>query len=372
MPGAGNTPPGESPGKPKILFGTSGEERATASTPPAERQPRVLFPAGAAEEPQAAPAPDKGGEPQPAVLFGSPQPPTPKGTGPKVLAGGTIRQRIPCTAGDLQRLDASATPAIIKEALRIIQRTNLDDAYFDDALRFGAELQAEHGAITEEELALARDESVQQGQTTLTRMIQLCEDLDPQRLFMRQASIGEAFKTLLDPPRPPWEVFEEKYPRLLSLARDLRAVEPQLLALSQRLRALEHRYVTLIEGTAGYVLAANFIARYVREQTRADGRQAHYTSQADALESRAASLLVTRTTVEIGRITNQSLRGSVQALLDAGRGMLEEDLPAFHTAYTAALAASTRSDAATPDASWLKSVHEVHERVTRRLKGRPP
>lgn len=368
MPGAEDTPPGKAPGGPKVLFGATETPRGHTGPSPAEGTPRVLFPADTAPVSQA--APDAGARRSPGVMFGSPQPPSPKGERPKVIADGVIRRRIACSAADLQPLDPAATPAVVKQALRFVAAINLDDAHYDDVLRFGAELQAEHGAIAEQELAFANAAALHQGQATLAQMIQRLGILDPETIFAsRRSRFGAALRVLLEPARPPREVFAATYPELLSLAQGLRALEPPLVELLDGLRGLERRYAALVDGIAGRVLAANFVARFVRENPVADGRQGHYLSQADALETRATSLLATRATVELGRLTNETLRGNAQTLIEAGRGMLEEDLPAFHTVYTAALLAAARPPAGDPESGWLLPVRDVHARIMRKLKG---
>lgn len=364
MPRAEDVPPGELPTMAKILFGADEERQWAAPSPPKERTSRVLFPAGTAQQPPA--APDAGAARVPGVLFGSPQPPTLKGEGPKVIASGAIRRRIPCSAADLQRLDPTATAAVVGRALRIVEGMNLDDAHFEDVLRFGSDFQAEHGAIAERALALANDPALQQGQEALVSMVRLFGLLDPERVFASgRPGLADTLKGLLEPPRPPRELFAATYPELLALAQRLQGLEPQLVALLGGLRDLARRYSTVASGIVSYVLAARFIVHFVREYLVTDGRQEHYRSQVEALETRTTSLLTTRATVEVGCLTNDVLCGNVQTLIDAGRGMLEEDLPAFHTAYTAALTATV----ATADASWLQPARDVHARVIQRLKG---
>lgn len=378
MPGGEKTPPGRLPGQPKILFKDEGaaEGQRTKPTPspaplpasPPREPARLRFPSGAAATPAAPQTPAR--RSAPAVPFGAPKPQPPKDQRPKVIGAGTLRRRIPCSIADLQGLDAAVAPAIARQALYLIERTNLDDEHFDDVLRFGAELQAEHGAVAEAELTLANDAFFQQGQTALARMIQLFGDLDPQRVFAeRQPALIDKLKSMIDPPRPPNDIFGERYPSLLSLAQELKTLEPQLLRHAQRVTALGARYRALTERIASHVLAATFLVRYLRDHPVTDGRQAHYATQADVLETRATSLLATRATIEMGSLNNQVLQESAQILIAAGRGMLEEDLPAFHTAYTAALTAAAQSRTAVTSTTSFQSVRDVHARVMRKMQG---
>lgn len=303
----------------------------------------------------------------PKVLFGSPTPPTPKGNAVKVLFGGEIRRRIPCTVAELQKLDASATKAFLDRALRIVEGVNLDDRHFDDVVRYGADLQAEHGALMESELALAQDEALVSGQTLSARALALFEKLDPDTVFaIKGKSFIEAIQSLAVPARSAERVFGEQYPKLLSLVEELKKQEPRLIEAANKLAALSPRYTSLIERIAGYVLAARFIAGYVRTKEWNEGERAHYASQADALETRAASLLATQVTLEAGRLTHEMLQAGAQSLVDAGRGLSEENLPAYQTAFAAAIA-KARQGPVSRDASWLKPLRDIHARILKKL-----
>ena len=131
--------------------------RGKADGPPdiASARPRVLFEENAAS-PVAAPPVRAGG---PAVLFGVPRAPAPKSDRPRVLASGEIRSRIPCDATALREIDATVPASVLTHALRVVEGINVDDHYFDDVVRFGAGLQAEHGRLAERELAVAGSEN---------------------------------------------------------------------------------------------------------------------------------------------------------------------------------------------------------------------
>lgn len=303
----------------------------------------------------------------PKVLFGSPTLPKPKGSDVKVLFGGEIRRRIPCTVAELQKLDASATKASLDRALRIVEGVNLDDRQFDDVVRYGADLQAEHGALMESELALAQDEALVSGQTLSAKALALFEELDPDTVFAVKGNrFLEAIKSLAVPARSAEKVFGEQYPKILSLVEELKKQEPRLIEAANKLAALSPRYTSLIERIAGYMLAARFIAGYVRAKEWNEGERAHYASQADALETRVASLLATQVTLEAGRLTHEMLQAGAQSLVDAGRALSEENLPAYQTAYAAALA-KARQGAMSRDTSWLEPLRDIHARILRKL-----
>lgn len=366
MPDADRASSGGTHGQPKILFKGQQPREGTATPPPARSAARVLFPGDAAGRRVAEPSPERPSGP--AVPFGAPRPPPPKDQPPKVIAGGVVRRRVPCTDEELRRIDATATPAVISEAQHLIAIINLDDLYFDDALRFGADLQVEHAAIAEAELVLANAEPFRQGQSTLARVLQLLGMLDPQRLFVaRQSGVVDKFKALLGPARPPGEVFAEEYPCLVALAQELRTLEPQLVELARQARELGARYGVLQDRIASHLLAASFLVRYIRDYPDHGENAAHYGSQADVLETRLASLLATRTTVELGRLNNEVLQQNVETLIAAGRGMLEEDLPAFFTSYTAAL--NTASQPGADVSRNEQAARDVHARLMRKVQG---
>ena len=362
MPGEADPPPGTSVRPPaRVTGGEDGSQRAAAADAGDARAPRVLFPAGATPPSvTTARAAGSGGK-SPTVVFGAPAPRPPKNVGPRVLVGGTIRQRIPCETDDLLRVDAAASPAVVADALRIVRGVNLDDAFFDDVMRFGADLQAEHARMTDAALRLASDPALRQGQGVLAELVDLFALLDPARVFPRgRQSFATALSTFLDPPRRPEAQFDVVYPQILDRAQELAALDSRLRVLAQEFDTLDRRHAELSERVAAYVLAAEFLIRYVRALPAGDDRVvAHYRSQIDALESRVLSLLATRTTAETGRLTNRALQQNVQTLRDAGSGMVTEDLPAFQTAYTAALGAAVAP----------QTVHEVHARLMRHLTG---
>lgn len=304
------------------------------------------------------------------VLFGSPAPPTPKGAGPRILFDGEVRRRIACTVEELRKLDASASKTSLDHALSIVAGVNLDDRYFDDVVRFGAGLQAEHGALMESELALAQDKALVAGQTVGANMLALFEELNPDTVFaVKGKGFIEVVKSIAVSARSAEEIFAEKYPNILLLVQELKKLEPELARATDGLAALSPRYATLIERIAGYVLAANFIVGHVRGKEWNEADRVHYASQADALETRAASLLATRVTLEAGRITHEMLQASAQALVNSGRGLLEENLPAYQTAFAMAIT-KARLEPGSHDAGWLRALREIHARILKKLKPR--
>ena len=86
-------------------------------------------------------------------------------------------------------------------------------------------------------------------------------------------------------------------------------------------------------------------------------RQAHFAAQAEAIETRIASLLATKATVEVGRRTLEAVARNIDALAWSGEGLLREELPAWHTAYSAALLAARSSKGGTQAVSSLRDIH---------------
>lgn len=325
--------------------------------------PKVLFKEGAkpslaepsvAEPSLAAPAKPPAG---PAVLFGMSRPPTARGTGPRVLASGEVRQRIACTQASLQEIDAAAPPPVVSQALRIVEGTNLDDHHFDDVVRFGAALQSEHGRLAEQELALVENETLAQAKRLGAELLQHLADLDPETVFTMRGGVLKAIKALATG-RDPGEVFTRLYPRVQILAKELDALAPDITAIAERLRSFGARYGSLERNLAAHVLAGRFLVRHVGTLQLPDReRQAHFASQAEAIETRIASLMATKATVEVGLRTLQAIAGNIDALAWCGEGLLREDLPAWHTAYSAALLAARSSKGGMQAVSSLRDIH---------------
>jgi hypothetical protein len=301
----------------------------------------------------------------PSVLFGSPRPPTAKGDTPRVLAAGEVRQRIPCTETQLLELEPAAPASVLSQAIRIVDGTNLDDHHFDDVIRFGAPLQAEHGRLAEEELALVDNEALAKGKRLGAELLQHLADLDPEDVFALRSGVRQAIRVLATGGRDPGELFSRLYPRIRALAKELDSLAPDIAAVVERLRGIGARYVTLDRNLAAHVLAGRYLVRHVGTRQFPDReRQAHFASQADAIETRVASLMATQATAQVGRRTLEVVARNVDALAGFGEGLLREELPAWHTAYSAALMAA-RSSNGGPET--VSSLRDIHARILARL-----
>lgn len=322
--------------------------------------PKVLFGDQGEEQPRSPASP-----PVPVTLFGTPKAMLPKSTAPKVIVGGVPRERIQCSTDELSALDPKASARVLANALRLINTLNLDDAHFDDVVRFGAELQTEHGAITEAELAIANHPSIQQAQTAFADVLAIFESLDPDVLFAdRTPSLIETLGQWIAPKPPAAMIFRENYVRLLKRIGELKTHGLVLANAADSLGALKPRYAALADRLAAATLAANFIVGRLRESLAEGPLQAHYSAQIDSLELRCASLLSTCTTLEMGRLTHDVLRRNLSALANASNSVLEENLPAFNTAYTAALTSRQ------PSGNALTSVRGIYKKLFTLLKER--
>lgn len=326
--------------RPRVIFGRGGTDRPA----PASREPRPSNPFGAADT---APA---------------------RREGPRVVAGGQVRRRVPCTAVDLMLLDAGAFETVVEAGARIVEGINLDDG--GGALRrFGAGLQDRHAALAEEALAASDDGASDSVRDCLARTIAHLRALDPDILFgPRDGGFLDALRSLAAPPSDPAAAFGEGYPALRASADALREALRRLDASAARLRDLAARGDRLDADLHAHVLAARFLVRHVRNDTTAgDARW----SAANALEARLPSLEATRATLATGRASLAAAAASAESLADAASGVLDVDLPAWHTAYAAALAA-VRS--ARPDiGASLVALRAAHRRTLGRLdRERPP
>lgn len=302
----------------------------------------------------------------PKVLFGSAQPPRPKGDGPRILASGEVRRRIPCSAESLLEVDRVAPASVVEQALRVVAAANLDDHHFDDVVRFGAALQSEHGRLAEDELNLVGHEALVTAKRLGAELLQCLDDLDPERVFSVRGGMLQAIRAL-SARRDPAANFTNLYPRVQALAQELGTLEAEIHAVARRLRAIAKRYAALDRSLAAHILAGRFLIHHVGSLQLADPeRQAHFTSQADAIETRVASLAATKAMIDVNRRTLDVAAGNVDGLAAMGQGFLNEDLPAWHTAYAAALLAVRNS--AEPRAGLLSSLNTIHARILRKLK----
>lgn len=337
-----------------------------ADEPPEKKpdgSPRVLFPGGAAPEPVAAP---KGGS-QPKVLFGAPREPTPRGDRPRVLAAGEVRRRIPCSLASLQGMDANTTEAVAKAALRIVDSTNLDDHYFDDVVRFGAALQTEHGRLTESELRIVSSEAVAKGRRLAAELLQRLTELDPDKVFTVRGGFLDTVKALAAP-RDPSGLFSRLYPDVMAVATELDALAPEIATVAGQMRTVGKAYKVLANNLAAYILAGRFLVHHIGGLQLPDReRQAHYASQAQALETRTSSLSATKATVEMSIWSVAAVSQEIEALARAAEGMLQEDLPAWHAAYSAALTAARAAQSAEP-AGTRAPLRNLHTHILGKLK----
>lgn len=335
--------------------------RKTDSPSVPGQSPRVLFKEGI-QTPLADVAEAPAG---PAVLFGSPRPPTAKGDRPRVLAAGEVRQRIPCTETQLLELEPAAPVSVLSRALRIVDGTNLDDHHFDDVIRFGASLQAEHGRLAEDELALVENEVLAKGRRLGAELLQHLADLDPEAVFSVRSGVRQAIRVLTTGGRDPSELFSRLHPRIIALANELDALAPDIAVVAERLRRIGARYVMLDRNLAAHILAGRYLVRHVATRQLPDReRQAHFASQAEAIETRVASLMATQATIEVGQRTLEAVARNVDALAGFGDGLLREELPAWHTAYSAALMAARSSNGGP---ATVSSLRDIHARILGRL-----
>lgn len=329
------------------------------------RLPKVLFPESAS--PDVADASSRSSEPK--VLFGTPRPPTPKSDSPRILAAGEVRRRIPCSVAALQEFDADAAASVVAAAVRIVDGTNLDDHYFDDVVRFGAGLQAEHGRLAESELAIVDNEALARGKRLGAELLQLLGDLDPESVFAVRGGVLKAIRALAAP-RDPAGLFSRLYPEVQALAKELDALAPEIGTIAKRLRAVAKGYAALDRNLTAHILAGRFLVHYVGGLQLPDReRQAHYASQVEAIETRIASLSATKATIEVSTRTVAALARHVDALGHAAEGLLHEELPAWHAAYSAALTAPQTGQSPAQTSARLP-LYDIHVRILGKLRSK--
>lgn len=169
-------------------------------------------------------------------------------------------------------------------------------------------------------------------------------------------------------PRDPDTLFFQLYPGIQASARELDALAPDIVAVAKRLRAVGKAYAALDRDLCAHILAGRFLVDYAGGVQLADReRQAHYASQADAIETRVASLSATKATIEMSMRTVAGMARHVDALGHAAEGLLNEELPAWHAAYSAALTAA-RTPQPPAQVSARSLLRDIHTRILAKLR----
>ena len=302
-------------------------------------QPKVIFPQykSTALAPDAKPASDAIAQPN--VLFGQAHVLSPKSSTPKIINQGVLRQRMPCTLEALKTIQPSADEAVLTAALHIVNSVNLNDAYIEDVVLFGEHLQIAHNEITEQTLAIANDRNQGETQDLLLQALRTIQHLNPDEAFTRPStSLLSALKQRISPKPAPQVLFDAHYPQLLTLTEQLKNKGYLLTQKMSALNALKLRYSPLSKSIDAHVIAAQYMINQLRNA------QSHTPInplvQMDVLTQRLNSLLTTQTTLALGIHTHDVLASHMQALNATLHNVLHEDLPAFHTAYVAALSSA--------------------------------
>ena len=304
-------------------------------------------------------------EKKPAILFGTPQAPSAASDQPKIVAAGETRRRIPCSLAQLEVLDPTAVPDVVAQALQAVNGVNLDDHYFEDVVRFGANLQAEHGRLAEAQLDIVSNYALASARANYLELVERLERLDPERVFGIHTGPLATVKRFFQGDLAESD-FEQEYARIKRLAKSVQTAMPAVEAAVQGLKRLARRHTTLMQSLKAHVLACRFIGVHIDATVAGDeSLNAHYQSQRTALESRELSLSATCATVEMGR---QSLKVLAQSLDDFGLlgvDFTHEELPAWYAAFsTALLARRMRSDEPGP----FERALTAHQQLLSKLK----
>lgn len=366
MPDRGGGAPPERPRGPgpRVVFGEDGPARGATGRAPEGRPPRrPVDPLRRLRGEDVAPRPDTAAAPRPAVRSGEADRPAPTPDRPRVVAGGQVRRRLPCTPLDLWVLDPLAPDPIVGAALRVVEGLNLDEDPADAVARFGRALQEEHARLGEEALAQARGATADEARALIGRLLDLLRGLDPDAVLgIPGPGILGALMALAEPPPDPRAVFHARHPDLRAAAASLEGVGRRLAAEAECLRVLGERLDGLDRRIHAHVLAARFVVDRVRA-TPDDGRLGPLV---DALEAKVRGLSAARGSLDAGRRALAASRDRSSALVAAIGRMADEDLPAWRTAYAAALLPASPRDAGRRAA--LDGLRAAHARITTNLE----
>ncbi len=291
-----------------------------------------------------------------------------KTAGSKILFGAKPRTRIPCTLPELKALEAEASNGVLKQAMKVVERVNLDDMYFEDVIKFGAELQAEHAEITERDLELARESALPEAHRLHVEILAKLRDLNPSKVFgLNENMLQRLWRRLFGGGLTVAQVFAQHYPQVEALATALDALEPTLADQLSGLAALSQRYDQLNVEISGYILAVRYIYGYIYGDEMPPEKRALYISHIDAIMDRQDSLRITQVTLTSGQLNTALSIKNMERLMAAGRRLLDQNLPSFQTAYSVAIAAKRR--AAGQDKSWLRGLRDSYNQISDTLKG---
>lgn len=302
----------------------------------------------------------------PKVLFGTARAARVLDEGPRIVGGGVVRHRIPCTVDDLHALDSLASEPILRLAVRAVEAVNFDDHEFDDVVRFGVHLQDLHGRLAEEQLALADDQRLQDAQRRATGLLARLSELDPERLFSTERGFLGGMRAALFRSAEAGS-FRELSAGVIESARLLKEQRKDLADLEHRAASLKQRWATLAVGLNAHLLAGRFLVGHVSEHPLPDpDTAAHHRSQKDALEPRIGSLTATLSSVALGQRVLETMVSTISSARQVADEMVESDMPAWQTACAAALTA--KSEGRPYDVSVTQRFYEkLLNTLTRRI-----
>ncbi|MFJ1311841.1 hypothetical protein [Agrobacterium sp. P15N1-A] len=302
---------------------------------------------------------------QPRVLFGSPRRPEPPADEPRIIGGGIVRQRIPCTTADLRAIEPDAPEAQLAQALRIVNSINFDDHEFDDVVRFGTALQELHGRLAEQQLVLAGNERLIEAKRLSAELLRQLEELDPERLFSTDRGLISGIRAALSRSASP-QAFREGTASVVRNAAALKERLPDYRDLGREGAVLKRRMTTLTVALQAHLLAGRFLIRHLdaAASSVAPGNP-HLISQKDALEVRLTALASTLSSVTVGAQILETLVSTIGAARKFAEEIVDAELPAWQTACAAALAA--RLDGRSYE---LSGVRRHYEKIVNILKQR--
>lgn len=329
--------------------------------------PKVLFGEAVAQT-SASPAHIRKDEPSPKPLFGEGKPPT-KGSLPKVLLGGELRIRLDCSVVILRTFDPTATEKTAKQALSIVNGTNIETQTFNDVLRFGERLQAKHGQVTETSMQVASAPVFVTGQTLRQELSALFRKLPPDMAQKRKGkSLRQRLRSFLEVPATVEEVLKVEYPKLRAKSTELSALESSWQEILAQVAILTADIETTLDAADAFVLAATFLINHLREQLK-DERDAkkirQYQTQEEALSDRVYSLRMTRLTIAGGMAALERLSANAKQYLHLGQTMSAVNLPAWHTAFVSSLVAAQNNDPVRTDR--FQTLRDIHAAILNQL-----
>lgn len=223
-----------------------------------------------------------------------------------LFSGAAIRERISVQDSDLSPL--TKDPLVLQKAKQIILTTNLDNLNHDTVLDWGADVQKEYSDFLNQMLGIFNDDALNETRKLYNSVIDLLNDLQP----------SEIFKKSIWSRKTPKERFDEKYPVLKNSIENLNKSLDKLKPAKEFVSSIPQKIKELEEKLQPYIVAANFLANYKKQNF-----------SLDLFVSRLTSLMTTEASLQNDKQTYTKLSDMILNITNAVKTTILTETPLF-------------------------------------------